>query len=240
MQESKKYWFIVNVGSAPVYAKPSFNSACVTEAVHGESCIINSYKENWLEIKCEDGYEGWINSFYGNKSSEKNNPSYLIIYPNEQGNFLNQFPFGSRINKKLPGSVPIDMKLGFEKIISVAENLMGTPYKWGGKTSLGFDCSGFVQSVLKVCGIEVPRDSNQQWDYFHNNKIDIEASEPGDLHFFGINDNITHVGFSTGGRGLLHAQGCVKVESLDSNNGNFNHGLLDIYLSSHSIKRKFQ
>ena len=45
MQESKKYWFIVNVGSAPVYAKPSFNSACVTEAVHGESCIINSYKE---------------------------------------------------------------------------------------------------------------------------------------------------------------------------------------------------
>ena len=91
MQESKKYWFIVNVGSAPVYAKPSFNSACVTEAVHGESCIINSYKENWLEIECEDGYKGWINSFYGNKSSVKNIPSHLIIYPNEQGYFLNRF-----------------------------------------------------------------------------------------------------------------------------------------------------
>ena len=240
MQRSKKYWFIVNVGSAPVYAKPSFNSACVTEAVHGESCIINDHKGNWLKIKCEDGYKGWVNSFYGAKSSEKNKPSYVIIYPNENGNFLNRYPFGSRIDEKLPGSVPIGTKLGSEKIISVAENLLETPYKWGGKTSLGFDCSGLVQSVLKVCGIEVPRDSSQQWNYFHNNKIDIEASEPGDLHFFGIKNDITHVGFSTGGKGLLHAQGYVKVESLDPNNGDFNQGLLDIYLSSHSIKRKFQ
>ena len=56
MQKSKNDWFIVNVGSAPVYDKPSFNSTCVTEAVYGESCIINDHKDNWLEIKCEDGY----------------------------------------------------------------------------------------------------------------------------------------------------------------------------------------
>ena len=92
MQESKKYWFIVNVGSAPVYAKPSFNSACVTEAVHGESCIINSYKENWLEIKCEDGYKGWINSFYGNKSSEKNNPCLLYTSPSPRDRTRSRMP----------------------------------------------------------------------------------------------------------------------------------------------------
>mgnify|MGYP003313371952 CR=1 FL=1 len=128
---------------------------------------------------------------------------------------------------------------GFNKIIPVADNLLGIPYKWGGKTSLGFDCSGLVQSVLKVCGFKVPRDSNQQLDYF-SNTIDILSSEPGDIHFFGIKDKVTHVGFSTGGTGLLHSQGYVKRESLDPKHDDFNAELLDMYLSSHSIKRKFQ
>ena len=239
MQQSKKYWFVINVGSAPIYDKPNFNSSCLTEAVHGESCMIVDQKNNWFYIRCEDGYKGWVNSFYGIKRIKMKKSSYVVAYPNEYGYFQSKYPFGSIIDKNLPGSIPIKKILGFNKIIPVADNLLGIPYKWGGKTSLGFDCSGLVQSVLKVCGFKVPRDSNQQLDYF-SNTIDILSSEPGDIHFFGIKDKVTHVGFSTGGTGLLHSQGYVKRESLDPKHEDFNAGLLDMYLSSHSIKRKFQ
>ena len=90
------------------------------------------------------------------------------------------------------------------------------------------------------CGLKVPRDSHQQWDYFsYSDTIDLLSSEPGDIHF-GIKKKITHVGLSTGGAGLLHSQGSVKRESLDPKHDDFNAKLLDIYLSTYSIKSKFQ
>jgi cell wall-associated NlpC family hydrolase len=46
--------------------------------------------------------------------------------------------------------------------VAVAESLLGVPYLWGGKTSLGVDCSGLVQIALAACGIKSPRDSAPQ------------------------------------------------------------------------------
>jgi hypothetical protein len=46
--------------------------------------------------------------------------------------------------------------------VAVAEQFVGTPYLWGGKTSLGFDCSGLLQIALGACGIPCPRDSDMQ------------------------------------------------------------------------------
>jgi cell wall-associated NlpC family hydrolase len=46
--------------------------------------------------------------------------------------------------------------------VALAERFVGAPYLWGGKTSLGLDCSGLVQVALAVCGIRCPRDSDMQ------------------------------------------------------------------------------
>ena len=46
--------------------------------------------------------------------------------------------------------------------VAVAERFLGTPYLWGGKTSLGLDCSGLVQLALTACGIPCPRDTDMQ------------------------------------------------------------------------------
>jgi cell wall-associated NlpC family hydrolase len=46
--------------------------------------------------------------------------------------------------------------------VTVAERFLGTPYLWGGKTSLGADCSGLLQLALDACGVPCPRDSDMQ------------------------------------------------------------------------------
>jgi len=240
MPKAKKKWFIVKAGSAPVYNHPDFNSSCITEAIYGETCRILGYRDNWFKIECEDRYIGWINSFYGIQSLKRNNPKYLVAYPKDGGIFNSKYPFGSQLENYMAGSILINKRLGSSKVIDVATHLVGIPYKWGGKSSLGFDCSGLVQSVLKICGLEIPRDARDQIIFFRNDQIELINAKPGDLHFFGFPNKVTHVGFSTKGAGLLHAQGTVKLDSIDSSKKDYNRKLLDIYLSSHSIKRKFE
>ena len=49
------------------------------------------------------------------------------------------------------------MKKNRRNIVSLSKNLLGVPYLWGGKSSFGYDCSGFVQMVLKVNNILIKK-----------------------------------------------------------------------------------
>jgi cell wall-associated NlpC family hydrolase len=64
------------------------------------------------------------------------------------------------------GHVPVLHLAPVEKMesdfVAVAELFLGTPYLWGGKSSLGIDCSGLLQLALTACGIPCPRDSDMQ------------------------------------------------------------------------------
>ena len=235
----KNKWFVISSGTAPIYSDANFNSRCLSEAVRGESCEILDVEKNWLYIKCEDNYKGWINKFYGFQSQEKNEFQYIIAFPNEFGFFSPKYPFGAKINHDFSGSIKNGKNFKYKHILKLLKNLLGIPYRWGGKTSLGFDCSGLVQSVLKVHGLKVPRDSNEQWKFFELYKIQLSESKVGDLHFFGKGGKIAHVGFSIGGHGIIHSQGYVKQQSLDEKSPYFNKNLLDIYLCSASVSRKF-
>lgn len=233
-------WFIVSNGFAPLYSRPSFNSNCLTEMAYGDSCKILDCKDSWLFVKLNDGYKGWIKKFYGFESKFKKEPRYIIVFPNEKGFFHPKYPFGAKLMKKRSGSVAVNHNISFNSITKILNNLLGIPYKWGGKTTLGFDCSVLVQAVLGVYGINLPRDSMDQWVFLKESKVSLNETKKGDLHFFGKNNKVNHVAISCGGLNFIHSQGFVKKESLDQNNQNFNKSLLDIYLASASIRLKFQ
>ncbi len=95
-------------------------------------------------------------------------------------------------------------------VVKTALLWLGTPYLWGGRTEAGADCSGFVQSVFRLHGIELPRDSAPQAAC--GKEIHIGPGEApdllaGDLLFFGSTDDaeqIGHVGISLGGSRMIH------------------------------------
>jgi len=79
------------------------------------------------------------------------------------------------------------------------------PYTWGGRTSFGYDCSGFTQMLYRQMGVYLPRDAKDQirWEGF--TAIPLEKLQPGDLIFFGrTEEKITHVAMFIGGDRIIH------------------------------------
>lgn len=84
--------------------------------------------------------------------------------------------------------------------VAVAEQLLGTPYLWGGNSGFGIDCSGLVQMACLACGIACPGDSDQQQDELGRALPDDAAVARGDLLFW-----TGHVAWVADARTLLHA-----------------------------------
>ncbi len=112
---------------------------------------------------------------------------------------------------------------GTGAVVEVAESLVGAPYRAGGESSEGFDCSGLTSFVFKQAGHPIPRDSRSQW--VAGGKVEPGEELPGDLIFFkGSNldsDRIGHVGIIISGSGedivVIHAskRGVVKERIFD-------------------------
>jgi cell wall-associated NlpC family hydrolase len=88
--------------------------------------------------------------------------------------------------------------------VGVAENFLGVPYYWGGKTSQGLDCSGLVQTALEACGVFAPRDTDMQETQLGQSLLinDLDGLRRGDLVFWK-----GHVGIMADQKTLLHANG---------------------------------
>ena len=105
--------------------------------------------------------------------------------------------------------------------MAFALNLQGIPYVWGGTTTGGFDCSGFVQYVYRQFGVSLNRVANSQMA----NGYSVSSSDliPGDLVFFSgtySTGGASHVGIYIGNGQFVHAssgRGCVTVSDLWSN-----------------------
>jgi gamma-D-glutamyl-L-lysine dipeptidyl-peptidase len=128
---------------------------------------------------------------------------------------------GGRVQAQLPGgacgwldATAIELypagepqpESGPEGAISLAQQLLGTPYLWGGVTVEGIDCSGLTQLCCRAAGVTIPRDSDQQYESI---PYIVERADlhPGDLVYFAGGGKITHTALMIDRRRYIHAKG---------------------------------
>jgi cell wall-associated NlpC family hydrolase len=200
--------FEISEAIAPLLDAPSSGATLLTQALKGERVMIyERTSEGWAWGQLDrDGYVGWL------PDSALAKPHAA---PTHKVTAIRTFAFpGPSI--KLPPSATLVMDsfltvtredgvfavtregwylprqhLGeidrFEKdFVEVAERFLGTPYLWGGKSSLGIDCSGLVQIALNAAGTGCPRDSDMQQDGLGRTLDPAESKklQRGDLIFW--------------------------------------------------------
>jgi hypothetical protein len=169
--------------SAPLRHEPAPDAPLDTEALKGERVTVYETDEEgwcWGQL-ARDGYVGWLPA---NALAEPGPPAThrvtalrTLAFPGPSIKLppVAGFSFGCRLvvlradgplAVTPSGYVPARHLAPVDTVeadfVTVAERFVGVPYLWGGKTSLGIDCSGLVQVALTAAGIACPRDSDMQ------------------------------------------------------------------------------
>jgi len=112
--------------------------------------------------------------------------------------------------------------------VKVVKTFLGVPYKLGGSTLRGIDCSAFVKKIYEIFNVDLPRTAREQLSI--GKKIEKDQLEEGDLVFFKRRGNSAHVGIYIGDNQFIHASSRnkeVKIDHLDLPyfNGRFLRGV---------------
>jgi cell wall-associated NlpC family hydrolase len=168
---------------APVRRAPSPDATLLTEAFMGERVTVYETTDegwSWGQLQ-DDGYVGWLPAAALGAAdaapTAKIAALRTLVFPGPDIKLppLAALPLGARLAVArqegnfavaaggfLPSRHLAPLDTTESDFVAVAERFRGTPYLWGGKTSLGIDCSGLVQVALTACGIACPRDSDMQ------------------------------------------------------------------------------
>lgn len=211
---------ITNVSVAPMRAEDSDKAEIITQLLFGESCDVLEVNKNWTKIKNHfDGYEGWVDSKqitpiteedFAKRKTKIITENFTIYHHRDEKMLLS---IGSEIETE---NTPESVSTLRENIKKTALGFLNVPYLWGGRSFFGIDCSGFVQLVYKVNGMQLPRDAYQQAEI--GGVLDfIEEAEVGDLAFFENEEGkIIHIGIMLEDQKIIHAHGKVRIDELDS------------------------
>lgn len=223
--------------STPIRSGPSSQHGLENELLFGEKIEIHKISDSWAFCKAlHDCYMGWVNI---NDLSDITKVNHRVINlrsnlyekDNIKSKILFHLPLGSKLNiikkgkkwckikyynKNLicDGYVPISDIVNINNKcsdwVSIAESLINTPYKWGGRDSHSIDCSALIQLSLETINILFPRDTKDQVNFL--NYENLKQHKRGTLIFWN-----GHVGAMVDQKNIIHANAFhmkVKIEPL--------------------------
>lgn len=227
---------IVRTPVAPMFAEPRVASAQISQLVAGRCLDLLERRDDWYRVRGPDEYEGWLHRGYlspapeegSRQSAHLDRVSLGCITTNGDGG-RRAMPLGSLLSPE--ERVKSGEAIGIGEQVSsfpAAEGAItrsaqlyfeGTSYLWGGVTPWGADCSGLVQTVFWLHGIQLRRDAWQQAEQGDPGESDPRAARKGDLLFFTdqVDKHITHVAIALGNQRLVHlalGRGGYAVENL--------------------------
>lgn len=214
----------VTAGVTAIRRAPRDDGPMDTQALFGETFAVLEERGGWAwGFSRHDGYVGWIDmaalsqpvapvthrvsalrTYLFSEPDLKSAPHCLLSMNSKiaagerEGRFLSANGRGWVFEGHLAAKDAFAADF-----VAVAEQFTGAPYLWGGKESLGLDCSGLVQTALEAAGINVLRDTDMQEAEFAERFTPVAADAPrqrGDIVFWQ-----GHVGIMTDSDHLLHA-----------------------------------
>lgn len=238
---------LVSPSIAPLFAAPDLLSEQVSQALIGDLVEWLEEQPGWVRIRTRDDYTGWCaaaalqpfdSAWEGPMIEVEDLWVNLRPAPDSETAPVTHAFAGCRFplveagkdwwTLKLPGgrmsclerrrAHPVRARpLSPQSLCRTARRFLGVPYLWGGCSPFGLDCSGFVQRVYFLHGLQLPRDASDQAPEGR----EVEDPLPADLVFFGPSGpagRITHVGMMLDERRFIHAHGgrCVRLGSLDT------------------------
>lgn len=212
---------ICKLSVVPMRKEASHESELVSELLFNDIYEVIDENDEWVKIRClYDLYEGWVRKLQHFEISDKEyeeclkKDKYIITSPISYYN-NKVLSFGSKIFEERENSILLRKKFDSRIMVESAIKLLDTPYRWGGKSVMGIDCSAFVQLCAKVAGFKLPRDASQQVN--HGVTVNfLSDARSGDIAFFeNENRRITHVGILLSNDKIIHASGKVRIDTLD-------------------------
>jgi len=247
---------ICNLALIPMRAEPREASEMTSQVLFGEIFEIIEWTDKWAKITTTfDNYTGWIGRLqfimlghlaYQDLTKKPSPLTYGTVTQawKKSDNTVLYLPVGSSLsflegNRCKIGNEKFEIigpKGDIENFVVTAKSFINAPYLWGGRTHFGIDCSGYVQAVFKLHGINLNRDASQQVEQ-GTTVENLSKARLGDLAFFkNTEGRVVHVGIILKEGKIIHASGKVKIDNIEED-GIYSEELKRYTHTIHSIKR---
>lgn len=227
-------FYYINLPVAWMHSSPHHKAAVVSQALFSEQVVVRKTSKDWVYVETPDHCGGWVSQDVI-VARDTPYPATLkvvrlmahIYNTQEIASGKLTLPYGAQL-EMLDASDPQWIQIALpsgeigyiqkgdvaqeplyqtpQDLPALSRQFLGLPYTWCGRSSFGFDCSGFVQMLYQQLRIFLPRGARLQILDTRFRTVSLDEAQPGDLIFFGKSPQaVCHVGLYLDDGYFIHA-----------------------------------